>query len=109
LPDEADLGTADAAELPLLQLREIPSAEHDAAARHVARRPDQAIDRADGRRLPAPGLPDETDDLAAADLERDAVDRVDDAAPRLELRGEVLDLEHGVSARARRSGARGRR
>ena len=46
-----------------------------------------------GDALPAARLADEAERLARPDVERDAVDRVDEAALRLEADAEVLDLE----------------
>ena len=55
------------------------------------RRLDEPDDRADQRRLAAPGLADEGDDLAAADVEVDAVDGPHGPPPAGERHAQVAD------------------
>ena len=65
---------------------------------------DQAQDAVGDRRLAAPGLADEPEHLAAAERERDAVDRVHDVRRRRNARAgavvldEIDDLERGGSS-----------
>jgi hypothetical protein len=47
-------------------------------------------------RLPAPGLADDAKDLAGAQLERDPLHGLHDAALRREVRVQVADLEEGL-------------
>ena len=68
---------------------------------------DEPHDRERGHALAAARLADEAHDLAAVDVEVDAVDRADDAVARVERGPQALDLEQRPSPRCA-SAARGR-
>ena len=100
------------AQPPPRQRRDVAAAEVHRARRRLVQPHEQTAER----RLAAAGLADDAERLAAPNLERDAVDRVDDVAAAAERRaahGEVLDevaclderLRHAL-LRSRRSAAR---
>ena len=86
-------------QLGALRVGDLLAVELDRARGRVEEPDHEAGDRA----LPAAGLADEAEGLAAAELERDAVDRLhradllleDDAARDREVLDEVVDLEEG--------------
>ena len=86
LEDHRDAPAAEVAHLARRQPDEILALEQDAAADDPAGRIDEAEDREAGDRLARAGLADEPQHLAAADLEADAVDRLDDAPLGEEMR-----------------------
>ena len=113
LEDHRDLAAAHVLELLLGELREVLPVEHDRAGDDLRRRlRDQAHDRERGHGLPAAGLADDAERLAALDREADAVDRAHDALAGEEVRPQVVDLEQrhatspSSSGRARRAGRR---
>ena len=70
---------------------------------------DEPHDRQAGHALAAAGFADEAHDLAAVDVEVDAVDGPDDAVARVERGPQALDLEQRlVAALALRAARRGR-
>ena len=76
----------------------VPALEQDFAASHAPRRVDQPEDGETGDRLARAGLADKSQNLAAADLEGHAVDRLGDTVAGEEMGGEVFDLERHLSA-----------
>ena len=105
LEDHADPVAADPAHLVVRQLEQVPAVEQDLAGLDPAGLGDEAQDRQAGHALAAAGLADEAHDLAAVDVEVDAVDRPDDAVAGVERRPQALDLEQRRSPRS----CRGRR
>ena len=82
-------------EIPKLVLRgrrDVAPAEADGAVRRV----DEPDHEASGRGLAAPRFPDEPERFALADVEADAVHRVDHAAPQREVLLQVADREDGI-------------
>ena len=68
------------------ELEQVLAVEEDLAGLDPAGPGDQPHDRQAGHALAAAGLADEAHDLAAIDVEVDAVDRADDAVARVERR-----------------------
>ena len=94
LEDHRDLVAADPAHLGPAQPEQVAALEADRAAREAAGRDrDQAQDRERGDALAAAALADHAQGLAAPQLERDAVDRLDHAVAGQEVGPEILDLE----------------
>ena len=98
LEDHADPVAADLAHVLARELEQVLAVEQDLARVHVARAGDEPHDRQAGHALAAAGLADEAHDLAAVDMEVDAVDRADQAVAGLERRVEPLDLEQRALA-----------
>ena len=88
------------------ELQQVRAVEQDLAGLDPARRPTRPHDRQAGHALAAAGLADEAHDLAAVDVEVDAVDGPDDAVAGVERRPQALDLEERP---VRRAAGRGRR
>ena len=87
---------SDAPQLLAAQGRDVPTVEQDAAACDVV----EAQDRPAGRGLAAAGFADQSQGLAPADVEADAVDRLDDsdlaaddALVDGEMHAQVLDAQ----------------
>ena len=75
LEHHGDARAADLSDSAVAELRQVGALEDDRAALDAGRRAaEQANDRAAGDRLAATALADQAEDLAAADIERDAVD-----------------------------------
>ena len=96
LHHDGEVAPAHGAELLLLEQDEVAPLEEDAAAHDLAghRRAEQPRDRIQQRRLSAPRLADDREELAARELEIDMVDRDDRAGVGRVGDREVLDLEH---------------
>ena len=93
LEDHPDLVAAEVLHLRVRDLEQVPALVVHLAAEarvDVARQPH---DRHRGHALARAGLADDAEHLAALELERDAVDGVNDAVLGRELDAEVLDLE----------------
>jgi hypothetical protein len=93
LEDHRDPVAAQLAHVVAGKLQEVLAVEEDLARLHPAGLGHQAHDREAGHALAAAGLPDEAHDLAAVDVEIDAVDGPDDAVPRMERGLEATHLE----------------
>ena len=94
LEDHRDLVAADVPDLVLVHLEEVFALEEDLAADDLARRVrDQPQDRERADALAAAALADEAERLARLDVVGDAVDGLDDALFREEVRPQVLDLQ----------------
>ena len=92
LKDHGDLGSSNIAELIFRITGEfIPVKEYTAFCDLGCRRK-QSHDRAGGHALAAAGLADNADDLAAGDLERDIVYRLDQAVIRLNADAQMSDI-----------------
>src|SRR5947207_10001297 len=99
-------------QLVLAERGDVAPVEHDAAARRLV----EAQDRAAERGLPATGLANQAEGLAAPDRERDPVDRLDvahmavedEAALDREPHPDVLELDQRPAAAAAGFGARHR-
>ena len=85
----------------LRELQQVLAVEQDLAGLDPAGRRDEAHDRERGHALAAARLADEAHDLAAVDVEVDAVDRADDAVARVERRPQAADVEQRLAARRR--------
>ena len=83
-----------------VERREIDAAEHDGAGRQAAGPADQAQDRDRRHRLAGARFADQAQDLALADLEVGAVDRLDLAGVGVEADGQIPDLDDGRSSDA---------
>src|SRR5881296_2426141 len=90
LEDDRDVLPADPAELALRDLREVIPDVIDRAVDDLPVRREEAHDRQGGRRLAATALSRESEALALAQGEVDAVDRPDGPLLRLEMRLEAL-------------------
>ncbi len=101
LEDRADLAPADRAHARRRQIVDALPGEPDLAAGDAAGRLEQADHGRSGQRLAGAGLADDAQNLAGADRQRHAVDRLEPAVARVERDFEVAHLEHG-----RRHGAR---
>ena len=77
------------------QIVDARAAQQHLAARDAAGRLDQADHRGAGDRLAGAGLADHAEHFAGRDVERDVVDRREDAAAGRELDLEVADAEDG--------------
>src|SRR5262249_61177425 len=66
------------------------------AAAAPSRRSDELQERQRGHRLAAARFSDEPEDLAFVEVERDVVDRLDDASPGEEERPQRSDLEEVI-------------
>ncbi len=95
LVDHGDLVAAQLAQLLAALAQQLLPLELDAAALDVAIGPQEVDHRPGGRALAAARLADDAERLAAGDLERDVLDRLDLAAADLISHGQVLDLEDG--------------
>src|SRR5438093_19390 len=84
LEDHRDLAAADFAQLPLAQRDEVASVEQHLAAHDPARRAHEPEDRVRRDGLAGSRLADETEDLAAPDVEVEAVQHLRVAEPRLQ-------------------------
>ena len=89
----ADAVAADPAHLVVRELEQVLAVEEDLAGVDPAGLGDEAHDRQAGHALAAARLADEAHDLAAVDVEVDAVDRPDDAVAGVERGPQALDLE----------------
>ena len=99
LEDHAD---ALAAQAPHVLVREVVDAlarEPHLAAGDPPRRIDEPDHRRAGDRLAGARFADDAQHLAGRDVERDAVDRLEHAAPRHELDAQVADGEDGLGHR----------
>ena len=99
LEDHRDLAATDRAQLRVAHVRELGAVEARAAGGDAAGARQDAEQRERRDALAAARLADDAERLAGRDVERDAVDRVDDAAARPEAHLEAVDLEQ---RRARR-------
>ena len=93
LEDHADPVAADPLHVLVGQLEQIQIVEHHLARLDAARIGHEPHDRQAGHALAAAGLADEAHDLAAVDVEVDAVHGPDDAVARVEGRSQALHLE----------------
>src|SRR3954447_5933165 len=93
LEDEAEVGPTKLAELLRGHADEVPAAIDDRAVGFCALR-EQSEDPASERRLAAPRLPDETDDLAFVDRQRDAVDGAYGSSRRPVVDAEAADVDN---------------
>src|SRR5262249_50506788 len=75
--------------MPRREVRDVPPADEDLAARDLL----ETGDRTEQRRLPAAGRPDQRDDLAISDRKRDVVDRRDVSGEHL-AHVPKFDLRH---------------
>lgn len=105
LEDHGDSSSADPLECAFVELEEVVAVEGDPPG-HLGRAGQQAQHAHRRHGLPGAGLAHHGNDLAAADIEGDAVDGSHRApAVRTEIDGEVGDaqkgLTHGLSARCR--------
>ena len=91
LEDHLHLAT-DRTQRVLVERRQVASLEEDL----TAGRPLELQDASAGRRLAAPGLADEPEGLAAADLEAHAVDGTDEAASAPEQSAADLEVFHQI-------------
>ena len=80
-----------------LEISDLLAPEGDRAARRLK----QPHDHPAQRRLSATGLPDQTDRLPLANVERDIVDRLHGSLARDEMLGEVFDLKERGHGQAR--------
>src|SRR5262249_17736191 len=93
LEDHPDLLAAYPPDLAVGQVQQVAAGEHGAPARDAAGAGQDAEQRQRRDALAATGLADDAERLAARDLERDAVDRVDGAAIGPELDLQVVDRQ----------------
>jgi hypothetical protein len=105
LEDHTDALAADPAHLVGGQVVDAAPRQPDLAAGDAAGRIDEADHGGAGHRLAGAGLADDAQDLAPGDVERDPVDRLEDAAPGDELDAQVADGEDGLGHGAFRSRA----
>ena len=91
LRHEADIASADAAQLGLGGLRDLATVQADAATGDAPATGEQPDDRHRGGRLPRARLPHDRDRLALGDVEVDTLDGVDDAIHRVEVDREIAD------------------
>ena len=94
LEDEADPSSAEPAELRRREARHVPALEDHLARRAAPGPRDEAEKRERGDRLPRARFADQGDDLAAGDVEGDAVD--DAVAPEVDREG-AHSQERGVA------------
>jgi len=94
LEDVSDAVATEVPEFVVGEGRQIPAVEDDFAPRYLAGgRPDESRDRLAGDGLAAPGFADETDRLAAANVEADAVDGADESLVGVEDGAKVTNRE----------------
>jgi hypothetical protein len=98
LEDHADPIAADVAHLLVGHGQQVLTVEHDPATLDAPGLRDQPHDRKTRHGLAAARLADEPHDLAAIDVEIDAVDGMDDALARVERCPQPLDLEQWALA-----------
>ena len=91
LEDERDLATPHVLELPFAERDDIAAVQPDLTAGHATGGRDEPEQRHRQRRLPASGLADEAQLLAAAKVEADVTDGSDRALGRAVLRAQVAD------------------
>ena len=106
LENHRDAVAADRAHLGLVEAEQVGAFEHHGAADDPARRiGHQPHDRQRGHALAAAGLADDRQRLAAADAERDVVDRLEQPRIGEEHRLQVLHVENRLVRLALRSSA----
>src|ERR1700728_699819 len=93
LEDHRDFVAADRPQIGLAEPYKLEAAELDRAFDDVAAVREQAEQRKACHRLAGAGLANESERLAAVNLEIDVTDRLDDRARQVDVGGEVLDLE----------------
>src|ERR687889_1884704 len=99
LEDHSDLSAADLPHGLALQAGEILAVQENLAACDPPWRLDQAENGVARHALAGTGLADEPQNTAAADLEADAVDGLQNAGPGLELRLKVSDAKNRIAHR----------
>ena len=107
LEDHRDLPPADAAELLVGKLQQVPVLEIRRSRGDLAGARQDSEQRERGHALAAARLADDPERLAGRDIERDAVDRIDRAAFGPELDLQVVDVEEGLSSHGRGTSGRG--
>ena len=98
LEDHRDPVAADLAHLLVRDLEQVPAVEQDLAGLDPPGVGHQAHDRQAGDALAAARFADQPHDLAAIDVEVDAVDGADDAVARVERGAQARDLEQRLLA-----------
>jgi hypothetical protein len=93
LEDHRDVAAANLAHLFVVEIEQALAVERDLAAGAPGEPRQQPHDRERRDRLAGAGFADDGDDLAAADLEAQALDRTHGAARRLEMDVQVFDLQ----------------
>src|SRR5918992_1564053 len=97
LEDHCDLPATDLPQLRVVELQQVLPAEHGGPARHAPVASEDPEQRERGHALAAARLADDAECLTWGDVEGDAVDRVDQAAPRPELDVEILDRQERLA------------
>src|SRR5262249_39662954 len=92
LEDHRDVAPADLTEIIGFELEQVLVAEDDLAAHDLAGFLHETEDRHRGDALAAPGLADDAERLAAADVEADVAHRFDLAVVGHEVRAQVAHL-----------------